>query len=347
MNYEMELLKVNETNYANDILNAIKNDVYEFFKQINTNRISLIYVFRSYNKNISMNLSFLDDRKIYESIFFDRYKFVKWFRISINIHDLKISGRYYLINDEYRFNTTYKLLSWSDEYEAYVTKPYLFNGNLKGILDNFLETRSPFIEYIPIMAKDVIRILKGTVYSKGLIIPKKLKDKKIEFIFNIIELSVMLITTEKLRNKRCNALLYLEFLRLKHFNNIDMARDFLKVLFTQILLFTKKGGVNIIRSEDSGYFLQCFLDIVDESLDLPTKNYIYYKKFEKMKALVKNEKTPHFNKNKEIPLFNVYEESNEYFTIKDVDIIVEPLEYLKVEKIKISQNMEIYKVVDK
>lgn len=55
------------------------------------------------------------------------------------------------------------------------------------------------------MARNVIRIIKGTSHSKGLLIPPEEESFVENFFIKIIEFSAMLMTTEKLRNKRCMA----------------------------------------------------------------------------------------------------------------------------------------------
>lgn len=333
---------MNSNFYIKKDLKNIKKIVYDFFKKINTDRIFLSeYVDVShpiYRK--SMNLNLLEDRNFFRSIFFDGNFFIKWFRIIIEIPLTEQRNIFYLISDDkYRFNTTYKLLSWSDKYKAYVNRPYIkktYNNGISGILDAFLRTSNDFSNYIPLMAKNVNRIIKGTAYSKGLITPYNTELPTINFLMKIIELSVLLITSEKLRNDISNVVSYLGFLRLKYFNDKSQAVQFLKELFTDLLIFSQKGGVKKMRDQDPEYFLDFFLDIVEPSEDLETRNHIYSKKFEKMKAIVRNEETPRFN----------CEKNNESLqNIKNIKILVQPLNHLDVE-IHENNNINLYQIID-
>lgn len=323
-------------------LNDIKNNVYDFFIQINTARI-----FLSKNVHIndqiytmSMNLNLLEDRNFFRSIFFDSNIYIKWFRISIEIPLTEQRKIFYLTSDVYRFNTTYKLLSWSNKYKAYVNKPYIkksYENEISGILDAFLQIRNDFSNYIPLMARNVNRILKGTAYSKGLITPYNTELPTINFLMKIIELSVLLITTEKLRNDISNVVSYLGFLRLKYISDKYRAVQFLKQLFTDLLIFSQKGGVKKMSNKDPEYFLNFFLDIVKPSVNLEIRNHIYSEKFEKMKAIVSNEETPRINN---------YENNNESLqNIKNIKILVQPLNHLDVE-IYQNNNINLYQIKD-
>lgn len=243
---------------------------------------------------------------------------IRYFRIDVIIPFLSKSKKTYFLKNEKGKSTTF---IFGEIYNGkFWYKPY-FSSNGKGIIDNIINQQPNSIRLI---LKDLNKLL--TFSSKCFSVDKE------ENLWDMMELFLLLITTERFRSDQSNIIAYIEFFKAKRMND-DYIKEIMKKMFdpeNPTLKFAQKGGVKSILNMRPETIFQYFIDMInfiedkDFQFDCSDKSVcnFYEKHLEKLKAIIENR----------YPCSNNDDESDEQFSIKRVKIWATPIDEKDFQK---------------
>lgn len=272
-----------------------------------------------YNKPLNINIP--RDKQSFLSLIRNRID-IRCFRFDVIIPFLNERQRTYFLVNGIGKNTTF-ILGYIVN-GKFVYRPYLSKKGY-GILDKYVNEDLPFSVYIPSILKDINRLLKFS--SKCFSVDNEF------IIWDMMELFLLIITSERFRSDKSNLLVYTEFFKFKSFKEKNECINALILMFKQAnpsLKFAQKanmdinnpvGGVKNILNTPPEEMLHYFKDMINYTktpylkweYDQFAYNF-YLKHLDRLKAIFEN-RYP-----------DGYSNKVDQFSIRNVEIWATPID---------------------
>lgn len=269
-----------------------------------------------FNKPLNINLP--SYQNMFLSLIRNRIN-IRYFKMDVIIPFLIESRRTYFLVNKKGKNTTF-IFGYITNGQ-FVYNPY-FSDNGYGILDKYIDENSPFPDFIPSILKDINKLL--TFSSKCF----SVDDESV--LWDMMELYLLLITSERFRSDKSSLYTYIESFKVKNLNSREEWIDALYKMFHPVdptLKFAKVGGVDNILNAPPEDLYQCFMDMINY-IEIPYfhsriefnefANNFYLKHLDRLKAIFEN-RYPEVSSNKK------YYRADQRFSIANVKIWATPI----------------------